>query len=372
MDALSQEEARSWAGSSLIAEARLLWVRTPLKRPYHLSFGDLTEFDIILCGLRLDGTWRWGETTPLPGYGRETVEDAWRWSRDAVEHVLGWYSDSALLWAADESTRRPFCAAALLGALESSCLAADLREPFTAPVVAAIPGRDPEEMAEHAGRLAAEGFTTLKLKVGRDPVSDAERAARVLRALPPGVCLRADANQAFDLAGALKVWDVLDHPAVEHLEQPFPRGDWDSPARLLRERPGARICLDESVWLPEDVERALKLGQGVSVKLKLMKQSSSWRTLAMAARLRQTGRRVYFGNGVQGEVGSLAEVALFKKMGLEGAAEINGFAKQALNLIKDFPLSIDKGKLMLSPWHQEPRFTPRLEDAVVRRWESGV
>lgn len=370
MTSMNRQEAQQWAGSSLIDRARLIWVRVPLSKPYHLSFGTLTSFDSVLCGLFLDGAWRWGETTPLPGYGPETVEDAWRWSVEAAGHVLGKSADRALLWALDQSTRRPFCAAALLGALESSHLAPEFKEPFSAPVLAAIPGKDPEEMSDHAQRLIAEGFTTLKLKVGRDPVRDAQAAASVLRVLTPGVRLRADANQAFDFDGALRVWDALDHPAVDHLEQPFPSGDWDSPARLLRERPGVRICLDESVWLPEDVERALQLGEGVSVKLKLMKQSSSWRALTMASRLQQEGRQVYFGNGVQGEIGSLAELAIYKKLGLREAAEINGFAKQDLTIIGDFPLSIENGKLSLSPWDQQPDFAAHLADVVVKRWDS--
>src|SRR4051812_37316271 len=47
---------------------------TPLTRPYVLSFGPLTRFDSFIGLARLsDGSWRCGESMPLPGYSHETV-----------------------------------------------------------------------------------------------------------------------------------------------------------------------------------------------------------------------------------------------------------------------------------------------------------
>ena len=48
---------------------------TPLVRPYVLSFGPLTQFDSFVGLARLsDGSWRCGESMPLPGYSHETAE----------------------------------------------------------------------------------------------------------------------------------------------------------------------------------------------------------------------------------------------------------------------------------------------------------
>jgi L-alanine-DL-glutamate epimerase-like enolase superfamily enzyme len=364
-------EARAWVGAARIEGACLLRLSLPLLRPYHLSFGTLTHFDTVLCGLNLEGRLVWGETTPLPGYGRETADQAWAWGLAALPRVLGAPAWRAFVWGLGQSTRNPFCAAALLGALEWPALAGELARPAEVPALAAIGGSTPRELVEDVRRLTAGGYTTLKLKVGRDWRDDLARVEAVLAALPAGATLRADANQALDLRGASELWRALDHPAVEHLEQPFPRGDWRRPARLLERFPLARLCLDESVWLERDLARVLPLGPATAVKLKLMKQGSAWRTLGMARQALAQGRRVVFGNGVQGEVGSLAELAIYRKLGLSGAAELNGFAKQAGRVVAGFPLEMSRGRFLARPCPADLGFGPELARAVVQTWRSG-
>ncbi len=367
----SLAEAQAWVGAAPVRGVRLLRLALPLARPYHLSFGTLTHFDTVLCGLNLEGRLVWGETTPLPGYGRETAEQAWAWSLEAARRILGQPAHRAFRWALGQSTRRPFCAAALLGALEWPALEAELAQPLDIPALAAIGGVTPAELAADVGRLTGLGYATLKLKVGRDWRADLARARAVLKALPPGVTVRADANQALDLRSAAELWRVLDHPALEYLEQPFPRGDWRRPARLLKLFPQARLCLDESIWLEADLERGLAVGPTVAVKLKLMKQGSAWRTFALARRALAQGRRVVFGNGVQGEVGSLAELAIYRRLGLSGAAEFNGFAKQRDRVLEGFPLSMERGRFRFQPSGGRPVFSARLAQTVVQTWQDG-
>ncbi len=50
----------------------------PLRRPYRLSFATLERFETFYVALEGEGRIGFGEITPLPGYGGETVEQASR------------------------------------------------------------------------------------------------------------------------------------------------------------------------------------------------------------------------------------------------------------------------------------------------------
>ncbi len=347
----------------------LLRLKIPLRTPYHLSFGTLTHFHTILCGLKMDGDLCWGETTPLPGYGSETPEDAWRWSIEAAKRVCGVPAREAFSWAWQSSRQHPFSTAALLGALEWPSLAPYLNQGASLPLVAPLAGYDPGRLAEDAAYLHQQGFTAFKYKVGRRPASEARLLAELLPRLPPGTSLRSDANQALNLEDALLLTRALDHPAAEYLEQPFPAGDWDSLHDLLQRHPGARLCLDESVWREEDLDHALALGPGVAVKLKLMKQSCARRLLAMAQRLQKQGRRLVFGNGVQSELGSLAEAALYHALGLREASEGNGFARQARSLLEPPGPALRRGHLEMPPLTSNPQPAVEAEEMLEERWQ---
>ena len=56
---------------------------------------------------------------------------------------------------------------------------------------------EPEKMAELAQRKVAEGFSTVKLKVGESLPHDVERCSAVRAAIGPTVTMRVDANGAW-------------------------------------------------------------------------------------------------------------------------------------------------------------------------------
>ena len=55
----------------------------------------------------------------------------------------------------------------------------------------------PEKMAADAAEAARRGFKVLKVKLGSDPSRDIDRLKAVRAACPPGMLLRADANQGW-------------------------------------------------------------------------------------------------------------------------------------------------------------------------------
>src|SRR5204863_7197449 len=94
----------------------------------------------------------------------------------------------------------------------------DARAGNELPVSALLTGETMAELAREAQRAAADGFGTLKLKVGfRD---DFARAGVVRDAVGPAVKLRIDANGAWNREQALERLRELAPLDIELCEQP--------------------------------------------------------------------------------------------------------------------------------------------------------
>lgn len=83
----------------------------------------------------------------------------------------------------------------------------------------------PPELAELALAHVKKGFTALKLKVGQDPLIDAEKARVVREAVGHKVDLMADANCRFTASEAVHMARVLESQNFAWLEEPVPPED---------------------------------------------------------------------------------------------------------------------------------------------------
>lgn len=92
---------------------------------------------------------------------------------------------------------------------------------------------DERELAEVAERAVAQGFHGVKMKVGGGPLShDLARIAAVRAAIGEDAPLMVDANQAFDLAEALRRGRAYEQLGVRWFEEPLPAGDTAAHVRL--------------------------------------------------------------------------------------------------------------------------------------------
>lgn len=128
-----------------------------------------------------------------------------------------------------------------------------------------------DEAAAQARDYLADGITTLKLKVGRDPVADVGRVAAVRAAVGPAVALRLDGNAGLPLPDALTILRGLGREGIapELFEQPV-RADDLRGLRAVRET-GTRVLVDESVHNLRDAVRVLEAGACDLIAIKLIK-----------------------------------------------------------------------------------------------------
>ncbi|MFI5612642.1 enolase C-terminal domain-like protein [Amycolatopsis sp. NPDC051903] len=86
--------------------------------------------------------------------------------------------------------------------------------------------------AAEAVELAAEGFSAVKMRLGRSPADDLAAVRAVRAALAPDVELMADYNQALDLPDALARCRALDHEGLAWFEEPVRHDDYAAAAQL--------------------------------------------------------------------------------------------------------------------------------------------
>lgn len=180
-----------------------------------------------------DGVVGWGETYRTPGtlhtieevcravVGRDTslrdlVRQA-RWVGGAL--AGGGFAPSAVSVALEDLRARQ------LGITVSELYGGPMRDRVR-PYAASggyVEGEDPAiTWPRELERALEGGFTALKLRVGRDPISDEEPLLRALRQeAPTGFELMADGNAAYSLPDALRMGRILGELDFRWYEEPM-------------------------------------------------------------------------------------------------------------------------------------------------------
>jgi muconate cycloisomerase len=94
---------------------------------------------------------------------------------------------------------------------------------------------EPAKAAARAKELVAAGFTTIKIKVGRDAAADIERVRAVRAAVGPQIELTVDANTGWETETAIRTINALADCKLALVEQPTADGDYAAIARVRRE-----------------------------------------------------------------------------------------------------------------------------------------
>jgi L-alanine-DL-glutamate epimerase-like enolase superfamily enzyme len=333
-------------------------LRIPLTRPYKLAFGAVTHYDTIVVEVTLaDGRRGFGEATLLTGYTDETIDGAWQQVGEIAPSLPRLPADAVLARARDLAGRAPFVASAFASAVECAQAHPLLQAQGRVRVLGLLQGDDDARLAAELARLRAEGYDTVKVKVGFDPDADARHVAAVQRVAAGRVRLRVDANQGFDVDGASRFIAAVDPAGIELFEQPCAAGDWAAHAAAVRAaaRTGLPLMLDESIYGLPDIERAAAEGACRYLKVKLMKFAGLDALAAAIARIRALGMVPVLGNGVACDVSCWMEACVAAQM-VDTAGEMNGFLK-APHMLFSTPLRFAAGCIELPA--ERPQLDPR-------------
>lgn len=244
-----------------IASIETFAVRIPLKpgRVMITALGRHAVSDYLLVRLRSDdGGEGVGEATVLPNWSGET----WQGAHALIQQVLApavlgcpvadleeidrrmdrvcrhnWFTKAAIEMACwdllGKARRQPVYE--LLGGAKRNLT---IRSRFS------MGAYDPPLAAQRAAERVAEGFTTIKVKVGGDPRQDVARVRAVREAIGPNIDLMIDANCGWDVDTAIRSVRELADCHLTLVEQPTPDGDFAGLARVRRET-GCKILADD-------------------------------------------------------------------------------------------------------------------------------
>jgi len=178
----------------------------------------------------------------------------------AADHVLlgHGYAKSALdvaCWdVLGQLTGRPICD--LIGGRQSG--------PF--PLYVAVPLGTPEQMRDHVVQLQQAGIHRFQLKLGGEPIDDAQRARAVVEVAGPDDVVIGDANCGWNLRQAITAARLMDGLPGLLLEQPC--ATYEECVRV-REHTSLPMILDEVITDLPTLLRAWedKAMEGLNLKI---------------------------------------------------------------------------------------------------------
>jgi muconate cycloisomerase len=289
-----------------------------------------------------DGSFGWGEATPIPSWTYETLESI----TSTIDHYLAPVAIGIPVWDLDRLTRafdrainRGFSIGMPLAKAAIDVAVYDLLgKALVLPVYALLGGKRIDRIplgwivsTEGPGGAEASvqegrgcGYRAFKVKVGlhgeRDDVRTVER---VRAAAGDDAFLWVDANQAYSVDTALRVARELERLNVAAFEQPLPANDVDG-LRRVRERSAIPIALDESLRHPTDLATFVKLG-AIDIAIAKVQRNGG---LTLSRRLCQyaldSGLRLMGSGLTDSDVGLAASLHLFAAFGIETPVDLNG------------------------------------------------
>ena len=177
------------------------------------------------------------------------------------------------------------------------------------PVIGTVIGiMHPDQMAERARELHDRGFSTLKIKVGKDVSSDFERVRCVREAVGDGVNIRVDANDHYSPEEAIKFINKIEHLNVEHVEQPISRYDILG-MREIRQFVHVPLMTDDMVATPLDAMNVIRLDAADRVKVKVTKHGLDG-AIQIISMLSSAGKRAVLGHVFETGLAAVAEAHL--------------------------------------------------------------
>lgn len=302
-----------------IKKVEVFGIRLGLKRPFIVSYDRYDDMPTIITRIETDnGVIGWGETVP----DQHVTGETWESTLQIVEHelaplVLGEnpFNINLIHKKMNEKIyEAPSAKAAidialydLMGKLSNQpvyrLIGGRAHEKLDIPQVISI--QTPEEMAAEAERIVGEGYNNVKIKVGTDPHTDVERIRAVRDAIPDDVKLRIDANQGWNVNGAIYVIENTRDCNAEWYEQPVKAGNHEALAEI-RKATRVNIMADESIHSTQDLLKLIQLRGADLVNIKLMKTGGIYPALALATLAETAGMVCQVGSMVESAIATMA------------------------------------------------------------------
>lgn len=138
----------------------------------------------------------------------------------------------------------------------------------------------PAAMKDSAIEFARQGFTEIKIKLGKEVKEDIHRIELIRSALGPLIKLRIDANQGWNVTQATEVLQALVPFQIEHCEQPVSARDIYA-LKQVHDHSPIPIMADEALFDSNDARNLIALNACSQFNIKLGKSGGIHEALSI-------------------------------------------------------------------------------------------
>jgi O-succinylbenzoate synthase len=362
-----------------IEHIELRELQIPLVHFFETSFGRTTTRRIVLVRVDADGLTGWGEVTAgeAPFYSHETFETAWHILRD---FLIPWTLGKDWAAAGDVAPRfRPIRGHNMAKAALENALWDIAAQQQNLPLAKLVGGTLEEipcgvsigiqtsiaELLEKIEREVAAGYQRIKVKV--KPGWDVN-VLEAIRTRFPRILLMADANSAYSLADAAHLKE-FDRFYLMMMEQPLGWDDLLDHAKLQRQI-ATPICLDESIHSAEDARKALEIGAGKIINIKLGRVGGFTAARAVHDVCRARNVPVWCGGMLESGIGRAHNIAMSTLPGFTLPGDVSASKRYWAEDIIDPEVTVSAQGTIRVPQTAGLGYTPnlqRIEKLTVRK-----
>ncbi len=326
-----------------ISEVRIEKYSLRYENPISTSHGEITERPVILLGLKDEqGSWGFGESSPLEGFSEENIYDVEEilseWNKTKNEHLL---STSSTATAAVD------CAFLDLKAKKAGLPLhkfMNSASPKEFPVSKLILGETPQQVSSNAKKATDIGYETLKIKVGALKTKiDFERLKAIRETVGQKIKIRIDANGGWETNQSIDILGELSPFEIEFVEEPT-RGLEN--LATVRKNVSQKIAIDESL---QEVENIDLIAENEIADIVIIKPSAIGGISFASQLIRQAenlGLEVVITSFLDGAIGVAASAHLTSAYNLLNPAPGLGTSSLLLDDLAE-SIPINKGNMIL-------------------------
>ena len=304
-----------------ITNIRTTLLQAPLKTPFVTALRRVDALEDVVVIIECDdGTVGYGEGAPTPQITGETIASMQAAIDFISPHLIGKTIDDfdTLIHTVHHTIKHNTTAKSALeialfdlkAKAESKPLYKMLggtQKAFKTDITISM--NDTDTMIADAQKAVILGYDTLKIKIGSDPLLDAERVIAIHQTLPEHIKLRLDANQGWSAKESVTLLHTLEAEGIvaEFIEQPVAADDYEG-LKYIKERVQTPVLADESVFSLHDAKRLLEMEAVDYINIKLAKTGGISHALSLADLCREYGVKCMLGCMLEGPISVAAGV----------------------------------------------------------------
>jgi L-Ala-D/L-Glu epimerase len=168
---------------------------------------------------------------------------------------------------------------------------------------------DTDKMVSDARKIKADGYSTIKVKLGGSKEDDLERIKAIRTAVGNTITLRIDANQGWDSDDAIELLNELAKFNIQFCEEPIPRWNYMELPHVMKKSP-IPIMADESCCDHHDAKRLIDLDACDLFNIKLGKSSGFTKALQIIKLAENANMKMQVGGFLESRLGFTASAHL--------------------------------------------------------------